>query len=122
MSDVIEFDELSANLKNYVVVDVRNPDEVERHGQIPGSHCLPAREVEEALDLDDQSFKDKYGFPKPSPDQTLVTHCMKGGRARRAGDALAAKGLCVKVYAGSFEDWSAKGGKIDPGKPSVSEN
>ncbi|KAG7176053.1 Thiosulfate sulfurtransferase/rhodanese-like domain-containing protein 3-like 3 [Homarus americanus] len=108
MSD-IDYDELSANLDGLVVLDVRSREEVKKNGQIPGSHCLP--------DLDEKSFQEKYGFSKPSSDQSLVTHCMMGGRAKRAGDALIAKGLQARVYVGSFNDWNAKGGKVDPGCP-----
>ena len=50
-------------------------------------------EVEEAFGLDAAAFKAKYGFDKPSPDTPIITHCMKGGRAQKAGDALLAKGF-----------------------------
>ncbi|XP_045137972.1 putative thiosulfate sulfurtransferase, mitochondrial [Portunus trituberculatus] len=113
----IEYEELAANLESFVVLDVRGRDEVKKAGQIPGSHCLPIGELEDAFELDDDTFQAKYGFAKPSAEQTLVTHCQMGGRARRAGDALAKKGLQARVYVGSFGDWTAKGGKVDSGKP-----
>ena len=50
-------------------------------------------ELEDAFELDNDSFQAKYGFAKPSAEQTVVTHCSTGGRARRAGNALARKGL-----------------------------
>ncbi|KAK8382347.1 hypothetical protein O3P69_015343 [Scylla paramamosain] len=118
----IEYEELAANLDSFVVVDVRGRNEVKRNGQIPGSHCVPIGELEDAFDLDDDAFQEKYGFAKPSSEQTVVTLCQVGGRARRAGDALAKKGLQARVYMGSFEDWTAKGGKVDPGTPFQSAN
>ncbi|XP_027239444.1 rhodanese domain-containing protein CG4456 isoform X1 [Penaeus vannamei] len=116
MSD-IEFSDLSSNLSDYVVIDVRNRNEVEDNGQIPGSHCIPLPELESAMDLSEHDFEAKYGFEKPSTSTSIVTHCMKGGRARRAGDLFKSKGYQARVYEGSFTDWKAKGGDIVPGKP-----
>ncbi|XP_042883071.1 rhodanese domain-containing protein CG4456-like isoform X1 [Penaeus japonicus] len=113
----INFTELSANLSDHVVVDVRNRNEVEENGQIPGAHCIPLPELEEAMDMDDDAFENKYGFSKPSTDAAIVTHCMKGGRARRAGDIFKSKGYATRVYEGSFNDWKARGGEVVPGKP-----
>ncbi|XP_045601730.2 rhodanese domain-containing protein CG4456 [Procambarus clarkii] len=116
MSD-IDYEELSSDLDNYVVLDVRNRDEVKKTGRIPGSHCIPISELDDALDMDDDSFQEKYGFPKPTTDQTIVPHCQMGGRARRAGDALTAKGFQTRVYGGSFKDWTIKGGQVEACEP-----
>ncbi|XP_050737343.1 thiosulfate sulfurtransferase/rhodanese-like domain-containing protein 3 [Eriocheir sinensis] len=116
MSD-IDYSELSNNLDSVVVLDVRNRDEVEKFGQIPGSHSLPLGEMEDALQMDDDDFQDKYGFPKPTSDQKLVTSCMKGGRARKAAETLASSGIEARVYPGSFVDWKAQGGEVVDGKP-----
>ncbi|KAF2349154.1 Rhodanese-like domain [Trinorchestia longiramus] len=97
-----------------VILDVRNTDEVQKHGKIPGAHCVPLPEFEEALGLDDAQFEEKYGFPKPKEDDAIITHCMKGGRAAKATEALAAKGYQnAKTYEGSFTDWQAQGGEVD---------
>lgn len=39
----IDFNELASEVSVFVLLDVRNRDEVERHGQIPGSNCLPCK-------------------------------------------------------------------------------
>ncbi|XP_063609101.1 uncharacterized protein LOC134783235 [Penaeus indicus] len=93
----IDFSELSGNLSEHVVVDVRNRNEVEDSGQIPGSHCIPLPELETAMDLSDEDFESKYGFSKPSTSTSIVTHCLKGGRARRAGDIFKSKGYQASV-------------------------
>ena len=49
-------------------------------------------ELEDAIKMNDTAFEAKYGFAKPSTEQTLVTHCQMGRRAIKAGDALAEKG------------------------------
>lgn len=115
--DDIDYDELSSNLGNYVVIDVRNKEELEKMGKIPGSVNIPISELDEAMDMNDDDFQEKYGSPKPTSDQTLVTQCQMGGRARRAADALAGKGYQTRTYPGSFKDWTTKGGQVDAVNP-----
>lgn len=58
-------------------------------------------------------FEAKYGFTKPSKSTVLATHCLKGKRALEASDKLNLLGYeNVKVYQGSFNDWTEKGGNI----------
>ncbi|MCL4146414.1 UNVERIFIED_CONTAM: hypothetical protein GTU68_007661, partial [Idotea baltica] len=113
------FSEVSSNLKDLIVFDVRNRNEVVENGQIPGSHCVPFAEFDTALSLDDSAFKEKYGFEKPPPGGPIVTHCMMGGRAMKALKALEEKGFTnVKCYSGSFKDWMENNGEVvKPGKP-----
>lgn len=74
---------------------------------------LKVGEIEDAFQLNDSCFEAKYGFAKPSKDASIVTHCLKGGRASKAQKSLEELGFTnVKVYAGSFTDWKANGGDI----------
>ncbi|XP_068202707.1 rhodanese domain-containing protein CG4456-like isoform X2 [Palaemon carinicauda] len=112
MPSDIHYDELSSNKDDFVIIDVRNPGEIEHEGHIPGSHNIPLPDLDDALHLDDEEFSSKYGFDKPKEHDTVVVHCQKGSRARRAGDKLASSGMKVRVYPGSFDDWKAKGGEV----------
>lgn len=49
------------------------------------------------MGMEDADFLAKYGFQKPTKDTSLVTHCMKGGRARKAGDLLVAQGYQARL-------------------------
>lgn len=42
--------------------------------------------------MDSSDFESKYGFEKPSHDDTLVTYCSNGVKAMRAHDTLRAHG------------------------------
>lgn len=42
--------------------------------------------LEESLKLDDDAFKGKFGHEKPSLNQEVIFHCLKGGRAQKAAD------------------------------------
>ncbi|XP_069991766.1 rhodanese domain-containing protein CG4456 [Penaeus vannamei] len=114
----IEYAELSTTFPDLVVFDVRNRYELEEKGQILGSHCVPFVELESAMDMAEDAFEAKYGLKKPTKTTPIVTHCTKGGRARKAGDLLKSMGYNARVYAGSFNDWKANGGPVlNPGKP-----
>lgn len=75
---------------------------------------LTVPEIGSAFELDDAAFKDKYGFDKPAKEAAVVVHCLKGGRAAKAKEAMDGQGYTnVQVYAGSFTDWQAQGGEIE---------
>ena len=71
-------------------------------------------EMNTAFQMDDASFKAKYGFDKPAKGAPIVTSCHVGGRANKAKQGLEEQGYTdVKVYSGSFTDWKASGGEIE---------
>lgn len=115
----ITYDELSTKLKDVTVIDVRNRIEMEQNGQIPGSHCIPVTEIKYACTMDENAFKNRYGFEKPGPDDPLVVCCKTGVRSKTACDLLQANGFKRhRIYRGSFSEWEEKGGEvIKPGQP-----
>ena len=73
-------------------------------------------ELANSLELNEEEFKNKFSVPKPQKDQKIGSHCMMGGRAGKAADALKELGFTnVTCYTGSFKDWKAKGGEIEGG-------
>ena len=75
---------------------------------------IPLPELDFAFQMDDTSFKAKYGFDKPAKEAPIVTHCMVGGRSSKAMKGLENQGYTnVQSYAGSFKDWKANGGDIE---------
>lgn len=103
----IAFDELNSQKDNLKIIDVRNKTEIQENGKIPGSLNLPMTELEAGLDMDDEAFASKFGFQKPTSNDTIVTHCLKGGRAMKAYSVFE-----EKCYSGSFDDWVKNGGKV----------
>ncbi len=98
--------------KSFVLLDVRKPEE-HKEGKIPGASNLPRElftrttfqhiylmllyftvgDIEAALKLDAGAFKSEYKFDLPAKDAAVVTHCLKGGRAGKAVEALKAAGF-----------------------------
>ena len=113
---MMDFNAVKEGIANgsFVLLDVRNTDEVKENGKIPKSQVVPLPEITDAFQLDAEGFKSKYGFDKPAQDAAIVTHCLKGGRAAKAKEALDSQGFSnVQVYSGSFTDWKAQGGDIE---------
>ena len=84
------------------------------NGPIVAFHAFSVPEMDVAFQMDDASFKAKYGFDKPAKEAPIVTHCMVGGRSYKAMKGLERQGYTnVQNYAGSFMDWKASGGDIE---------
>ncbi|XP_060741006.1 thiosulfate:glutathione sulfurtransferase [Tachysurus vachellii] len=103
---------LKAGSKDLVLVDVRSKDEVDR-GCIPGSIHIPVQDVEREFSLDEHTFQDKFGVPKPLLDSCdLVFHCQLGRRGEAATEKARSLGFInAKNYAGGYKEWSEKEGK-----------
>ncbi|KAJ1979947.1 hypothetical protein H4R35_001320, partial [Dimargaris xerosporica] len=72
--------------KPYVLVDVREPDEIASTGSIPTCHMVPMGQVQDALALPDKDFERQYHFTKPSPTDQVIFYCRSGVRAGKAAD------------------------------------
>ncbi|KAK9450581.1 uncharacterized protein V1518DRAFT_218356 [Limtongia smithiae] len=98
---------LSMNpVADIIIVDVREPAELATEGFIPTAINIPYKSSPEALALSDDAFEDKFGFPKPSKDKTLVFYCLGGVRCNFAQDLAGEAGYEKRGnYAGSWEDW-----------------
>ena len=96
------------------VIDVRTLRELQAEGKIPGSFNIPIANIEEAFRMNDEIFKNKYGFDKPKKtDLNVVLTCKAGGRAKFARKLLQKQGYeKLRVYEGSFIDWTANNGPV----------
>lgn len=74
-----------------VLIDVREPDEFAA-GHIPTAVNVPFKSSPGALGLDEESFKDAFGFDKPPLDKKLVFYCLAGLRSTPAEQLAATFG------------------------------
>ncbi|CAH4035665.1 thiosulfate sulfurtransferase/rhodanese-like domain-containing protein 3 isoform X2 [Pieris brassicae] len=93
-----------------VIIDVRNPDEVESTGKIPSSINIPLNTVSDTLaSMPDDEFLKQYQRAKPSASDELIFYCKSGRRSQEALDKALKLGFSnSKSYLGSWEDWSSK--------------
>ena len=68
MHEIISREELKKLIereREYILIDVRLPKELQ-YGMIPTAHNIPLPELDEALDLPNKTFEQRYHFTKPT--------------------------------------------------------
>ncbi len=92
-----------------VVVDIRDPREIEREGRIPGSFHAPRGMLEFWVDPESP-----YHKPVFAEDKTFVIHCASGWRSLLATEVLQRMGLQpVLNMTGGFSAWKEAGGPVE---------
>jgi rhodanese-related sulfurtransferase len=92
-----------------VVVDIRDPREIEREGRIPGSFHAPRGMLEFWVDPESP-----YHKPIFAEDKTFVIHCASGWRSLLATEVLQRMGLQpVLNMTGGFTAWKDAGGPVE---------
>jgi rhodanese-related sulfurtransferase len=96
-----------------VILDIRDPREIEREGRIPGSFHAPRGMLEFWVDPESP-----YHKPVFAEDKTFIIHCASGWRSLLATEVLQRMGLKpVLNMTGGFGAWKDAGGpveKVDP--------
>ena len=96
---------LDSNDKDFVLLDVRNPNEYEI-ARIPGSVLVPLSEIENGSGI--EKIKDLTNGHK------LIAHCKMGGRSAKALDLLKKAGIEGTNVKGGIAAWSKE---VDPSVP-----
>ncbi|KAI1493492.1 Rhodanese-like protein [Biscogniauxia mediterranea] len=100
--------------KSAILIDVREPAEVEATGRIPGALNVPISSAPDSFHVDADDFAARYGFARPPRDRELVFYCKAGVRSRAAATIARDAGwAAVGEYPGSWVEWHAKGGKVE---------
>ncbi|KAL7477298.1 hypothetical protein ACHAW6_003110 [Cyclotella cf. meneghiniana] len=92
----------------YVIIDVRGHDEVAYTGKLDDRvHTLPLPYIAEgALTLDEEDFREQFGFEKPRLDETIVFTCKAGIRSASAAKLAQMAGYSdILDYAGGSNEW-----------------
>jgi rhodanese-related sulfurtransferase len=104
-----------AGLTDTVIVDLRDPREIEREGRIPGAFHCPRGMLEFWIDP-----ASPYAKPIFQEDKKFVFHCASGWRSALAAKAAKEMGLKpVAHIGGGFAAWREAGGateKVEPKK------
>jgi rhodanese-related sulfurtransferase len=92
-----------------MVVDVRDPHEVQQSGKIKGAVNVSRGMLEFRADPESQ-FHD----PAFQKDKTVLLHCGSGGRAALAGKTLQDMGYTAVFNIGGFKDLAEAGIDTEP--------
>ncbi len=92
-----------------LVVDVRDPTEVQQTGKIKGAVNVSRGMLEFRADPESQ-----YHNPAFQKDKTILLHCASGGRSALAGKTLQDLGYTEVFNIGGFKDLAEAGIDTEP--------
>lgn len=92
-----------------LIVDVRDPNEVQQTGRIKGAVNVSRGMLEFRADPDSQ-----YHNPAFQKDKTILLHCASGGRSALAGKTLQDMGYTAVFNIGGFKDLAEAGIDTEP--------
>jgi rhodanese-related sulfurtransferase len=102
-----------SNLTDTVIVDLRDPREIEREGRIPGAFSCPRGMLEFWIDP-----ASPYAKPIFQEEKKFVFHCASGWRSALAAKAAQDMGLKpVAHIGGGFTAWREAGGAVEKVEP-----
>ena len=91
-----------------LVLDVRDPHEVEQTGKIKGAVNVSRGMLEFRADPDSPYHDKRF-----SRDKTVIVSCASGGRSALCGKTLKDMGYQHVFNVGGFKDWSEAGGPVE---------
>ena len=91
-----------------LVLDVRDPSEVQQSGSIKGAVNVSRGMLEFRADPDSP-----YHNPVFQKNKTILLHCASGGRSALAGKTLQEMGYTAVFNIGGFKDLAEAGLEID---------
>lgn len=92
-----------------LVVDVRDPTEVQQSGRIQGAKNVSRGMLEFRADPESP-----YHDPDFQKERTILLHCASGGRSALAGKTLTEMGYSRVFNIGGFKDLVAAGIPTEP--------
>ncbi|KAL0944227.1 rhodanese-like domain-containing protein [Colletotrichum truncatum] len=111
-----QMSELVKNRNGVVIIDSREPGELEQTGRIPTAINIPVATAPQSFHMSEEDFEDRYGYPRPDKEQELVIYCKAGVRSRALATLAKEAGWKnVGEYPGSWLDWEKNGGEIEKG-------
>lgn len=87
-----------------VMVDVRDPRELEREGMVPDAFRAPRGMLEFWIDPESPYHKQKF-----AEDKTFVFYCASGWRSLLAAQVAQEMGLDARSLRGGFSEWKKAG-------------
>ena len=94
---------------NVLIVDVRDPNEVQASGKVTGAVAVSRGFLE--FRADPESPMHNPAFQK---DKTVLVYCASGGRSALSGKTLKDMGYAAVFNIGGFQELSAAGLPIEP--------
>src|ERR671912_1330471 len=94
---------------NVLVVDVRDPTEVQQSGKLKGAVNVSRGMLEFRADPESQYHNSAF-----QKDKTILLHCASGGRSALAGKTLKEMGYGTVYNIGGFKELAEAGLETEP--------
>jgi rhodanese-related sulfurtransferase len=105
---------VSAPSPSRIIVDVREPSELQEMGTIPGAINIPILHNPDSFSITDAEFRERHGIERPGKDKELIFFCMAGVRSHAATGAARDRGWTKAAdYPGSWNQWTWLGGTVE---------
>ena len=91
-----------------LLVDVREPSELEAGGKIEGAVNVPSGMLESRADPNSPYHDASFDKSK-----TVILYCASGARSALGGKLLKEMGYTEVFNLGGFQDWAAAGGEVE---------
>ncbi|XP_017892856.1 rhodanese domain-containing protein CG4456-like isoform X1 [Ceratina calcarata] len=97
------------NDSSVLIIDVREKEEIDETGKLPGSIHIPMGEVANTLlSLSENDFKKKFAREKPSKDTKIILSCRSGKRSSMVQEEIQKLGYeNAYNYVGGWLDWES---------------
>ena len=93
-----------------LIVDVREPPEIEASGRVAGAVGVPRGMLEFRADP-----ASPYHDPRFDRSKTVILYCASGARSALSGKLLKDMGYEKVFNLGGFQEWAAAGGAVETG-------
>lgn len=91
-----------------LIVDVREPPELEASGKVAGAINVPRGMLQFRADP-----KSPHYEPRFDPSKTVILYCASGVRSALGGKVLKDLGYEKVFNLGGFSDWAGAGGNVE---------
>ena len=100
---------------NRILIDVREPSELQDSGKIPTSLNLPLKTSPDFMFMAADEFEDRFGRPRPGPNDEVIFYCRSGVRSKAAAELAKQTGFggTVSEFPGSWIEWEKNGGTVE---------
>ncbi|EGG20525.1 hypothetical protein DFA_00386 [Cavenderia fasciculata] len=96
----------SKSKPSYVLIDVRNPAEVQQTGVIKSAIHIPLGMLQALLMMSEEEYKEATDRDKFAIDDNIIFYCLKGVRSDMAAQMAKSMGFRHVVnYPGSAAEW-----------------
>ena len=95
--------------ENVLVVDVRDPTEVQQSGKLKGALNVSRGMLEFRADPESPYHNAEF-----NKDKTILLHCASGGRSALAGKVLQEMGYSKVFNIGAFKELAEAGVEVEP--------